>query len=237
MRQSILVLFAVIIPLSASLVGCYDEDLTGIDLGYDYFPTELGRYVTYEVDSMWQDDPIGPIGSGQLSYTLHEFNESVFLDEAGRDAIRVERIMTSVSPMRIRVWSRVKTASFAEQNESNVIFIKHNFPVREGKRWRGHDRTTPNSIRDYYGEENIPVEWEFGYLNVDLPYTLGTLTFDSTVTVIQIDRPAIAGVSLYAKEVYAKHIGLVHRLVTLYNVQGLDSIGYTWEMRAINFGQ
>jgi len=74
-------------------------------------------------------------------------------------------------------------------------------------------------------------------LDVDRPYTIGSLSFDSTVTVLQIDRPAIAGVSIYAKEVYAKHVGLVHRLVTLYNIQGTDSIGYTWEMRAIDFGQ
>ena len=237
MRSFFIIPSLLLIALCVQLAGCYDEDLEGIDLGYDYFPTELGTYVVYEVDSMWQDDPIGPIGSGSLSYVLHDLNESVFVDEGGRDAIRVERTMTSVSPMRIKVWSRVLTEAFAEQNEFNVIFLKHNFPVREGKRWQGHDRTTPQSVREYYGNENIPAAWEFQYIDVDQPYSIGALTFDSTVTVVQIDRPAIAGVSLYAKEVYAKHVGMIHRLVTLYNIQGIDSIGYTWEMRAIDFGQ
>jgi len=236
MRTNITRLSILCAVLSAALIGCYDEDLTGMDLGYDYFPSEIGKYVVYEVDSVWQDDIIGPIGAGQVSYLLHEQNESVFVDEAGRDAIRVERVTTSTSPMRIRVWSRVRTASFAEQQEENVIFIKHNFPIREGKQWQGFDRTTPGSVRQYFAHENIPGNWEFTYQNVDMPYTIGSLTFDSTVTVIQIDRPTIASVSIHSKEVYAKHVGLIHRLVSAYNIQGLDSIGYRWEMRAIDFG-
>lgn len=226
------------------LTSCYDEDLSGIDLGYAYFPLELGRYVTYDVDSTWRDDIIGPVGAGQLSYVLRVENESTFIDEAGREAVRVERrrFVNGNWPMK-DVWSRVTLAAYSEQNEENVVFLKHNFPIREGKVWDGHARATPLSIHEFYRRENIPTDWEFRYKNVDIPYTIGNLTFDSTVTVVQIDRPAVFGVSLYAEEVYAKHVGLIYRKLMVYNVQqapddpnGRDTIGYEFEMRAIDFG-
>lgn len=227
-----------------TLVSCYDEDLSGLDLGQTYFPVEIGRYVTYEVDSIWRDDPIGPIGSGQRNYILREVNESTFIDEAGREAIRVERRRQVNQNWVIKdVWSRVSADGVAEQYEENVILIKHNFPVWEGKMWEGHARTTPQSIRVYFKQENIPTNWDYTYVNVHQPYTVNGLNFDSTVTVLQVDRPAAFGVSVFSQEVYAKHIGMIHRKVTVYNVQqnpddpnGRDTIGYDWEMRVIDFG-
>lgn len=228
-----------------TLSSCYDEDLSGIDLGYEYFPVELGKYVTYDVDSTWRDDIIGPVGAGSVSYVLREVNESTFIDEEGREAIRVERQQQVGGTWKIKdVWSRVATDIVAEQNEENVILVKHNFPVLEGKSWAGHARTTPESVLEYYKMENIPFDWDYTYTDVDMPYTVGSLTFDSTITVIQIDRPATFGVSLYSKEIYAKHVGMVHRQLRIYNLQPdtanpgeVDSIGYEWEMRAIDFGE
>lgn len=235
----------IFLAISLTLSSCYDEDLSGIDLGYDYFPVELGRYVTYEVDSIWRDDIIGPIGSGNVSYVLRDLNESIFIDEEGREAIRIERSRLANGTVIIKdIWSRVVIPAFAEQNEENVIFVKHNFPIVAGKSWDGHIRATPQSIQEYYGAANIPTDWDYTYSAVNEPYTIGGLTFDSTVTVIQIDRPAVFGISVYAKEVYAKHVGMVHKQLMVYNVQqganspsGRDSIGYEFEMRAIDFGQ
>jgi len=231
--------------LSLILSSCYDEDLSGSDLGYSYFPIEIGIYVTYQVDSAWRDDIIGPIGSGQASYVLRDINQSTFMDEEGREAIRVERQMQSGSNWSIKdVWSRVTTVDFSEQNEENVIFVKHNFPVLEDKTWDGHIRATPQSIQEYYGQANIPTDWNYTYESVDEPYTINGFTFDSTVTVIQIDRPVVFGVAVYAKEVYAKHVGMIHKKLTVYNIQQnasnpaiIDSIGYDFEMSVIDYGQ
>jgi hypothetical protein len=73
------------------LSSCYLEDDDLPFIGYKYYPTELGKYVEYQVDSVWQDDPIGPIGSAESHYFLRDLNESTFVDEEGRSAIRVER--------------------------------------------------------------------------------------------------------------------------------------------------
>ena len=45
------------------------------------------------------------------------------------------------------------------------------------------------------------------------------ITFDSTVTVLQINRDVVFGEDTYSLEVYAKHIGLVYKQCSFINVQ------------------
>lgn len=229
----------------ATFSGCYKEDLYPF-IGYDYFPTEIGKFVEYKVDSIWQDDVIGPIGSAEAHYYLHDLNESPFTDEEGRPAIRVERSWKQ-SPQgeyEIKdVWYRTRTSEVAEQNEENVTFIKHNFPVREGKSWDGNRKNTLQTLQELYLQMAIPEVWEYEYVNVHQPYTINGFTFDSTVTVLQLDRPANFGLSVFAQEVYAKDIGLIHKQLYIHDIQQSqvipsekDSIGFTLDVVITNYG-
>lgn len=215
-------------------------------IGYDYFPTEIGRFVEYKVDSIWQDDIIGQIGFAEAHYYLHDLNESTFIDEEGRPAVRVERswkkTLQGVYDIK-DVWYRTRTSEIAEQNEENVTFIKHNFPVKEGKAWDGNSKNTLQTLEELYLQTNIPDVWNYQYENVHQPYTINGFTFDSTVTVIQLDRQTTIALSIYAKEVYAKDIGLVHKQLYIHNIQpnatnpaDRDSVGFTLDMVVTNYG-
>lgn len=227
--------------------GCYKEDTDLPYIGYEYFPTEIGKFVEYKVDSIWQDDVIGQVGFAQAHYFLQDVNESAFVDEEGRQAVRVERYwkQNENGEYQIKdVWSRTRTANIAEQNEENVIFIKHNFPIKERKTWDGNSKNTLETLQEIYRQTTVPDEWDYEYANVHQPYTINGLTFDSTVTVIQLDRPAIFGLSVFAQEVYAKDIGLVHKQLYIHNIQqnavnptDKDSVGFTLDMVVTNFGQ
>lgn len=222
------------------LSSCYLEDTELPFIGYEYFPTTLGSYVEYKVDSTWQDDPVGQIGFAQASYFLRVLNESSFVDEEGRPAVRVERYwkQSQAAEYDIKdVWSRVQTPNFAEQNEENVIFVKHNFPVRAGKTWDGNSRNTLQTLQEIYRQTNVPEVWEYEYINVHEPYTINGFTFDSTVTVLQLDRPAVFGVNVFAQEVFAKDIGLVHKQLRVYNIQAADTVGFSYEMVITDFGE
>lgn len=222
------------------LSGCYREDTELPFIGYVYFPTELGKYVEYRVDSVWQDDPAGAIANVEAHYFLQELNESAFIDEEGRPAIRVERY-AKYSPFgewnMKDVWYKTRTAKVAEQNEENVVFIKQNFPVREGKTWDGNAKNTLLSLQEMYNQTTVPAVWDYQYKDVNQPYTINGFTFDSTVTVVQIDRPALAGLDVYAKEVYAKNVGLIHKQMRMYNIQGADSVGFYYEQVITDFGE
>lgn len=230
------------------IAGCYQED-TAPQPGLEYFPVNIGHWVEYTVDSVWMDEPAGAIGSGQRNYLLRELNESTFKDNEGRDMIRVERYWRNSAQQSwvIKdVWGKVRTQTEAEQNEENVILRKLIFPVANNKQWNGTLRTTPLSLQEWTGFLNIPTDWSFTYSKVHEPYQINGLIFDSTVTVTQIDRQVAVGISVVSREVYAKNVGLIHRLMTVYNIQpnaqnpaspDKDSIGYRFEVRVTDFAQ
>lgn len=242
MKKLLLISFLSLVTFS----GCYKEDDLLPLIGYDYFPTEIGKFVEYKVDSIWQDDVIGPIGFAEARYFLNDLNESSFVDEEGRPAIRVERSWKKSQQAQYTikdVWSRTRTPNIAEQNEENVIFIKHNFPVREGKTWDGNRKNILQTLQELYLQNGIPEVWEYEYRDVHQPYTINGFTFDSTVTVVQLDRPANFGLSIFAQEVYAKNVGLVHKQLYIHDIQqsqispaDKDSVGFTLDMVVTDFG-
>jgi hypothetical protein len=215
-------------------------------IGYEYFPTELGRFIEYKVDSTWQDDPVGAAAFAEAHYFLRDLNESSFTDEEGRPAIRVERHarQSVLGEWKIKdVWHRVRTAEFVEQNEENIVFIKHKFPIKAGKKWDGNGKNLLQSLQELYHQSSVPEVWNYEYTNVHEPYTINGFTFDSTVTVIQMDRQTTVALSIFAKEVYAKNVGLVHKQLTMYNIQPnttnpaeKDTVGFTFEMVVTDFG-
>jgi hypothetical protein len=229
-----------------AMTGCYNEDTDLPFIGYDYFPTELGTFVEYKVDSIWQDDVIGQIGFAEAHYFLHDLNESSFTDEERRPAIRVERSwkQNENGEYRIKdIWYRTRTSRIAEQNEENVVFIKHNFPIKLGKTWDGNSKNTLQTLQEIYRQSGVPEQWDYQYVNIHEPYTVNGFTFDSTVTVLQMDRPAIFGLSMFAQEVYAKDIGLVHKQLYIHDIQQnalnptqKDSVGFRFDMVITNYG-
>ena len=243
LKKALLIGFAFCLSLSS----CYLEDTELPFIGYEYFPTELGNYIEYKVDSIWQDDPVGSIGYAEAHYFLRDVNESNFIDEENRNAVRVERYTRQrpLADWRIKdVWHRVRPAKVAEQNEENVVFVKHNFPVKEGKIWDGNSRNTLQTLQEIYRQNSIPEVWDYEYKNVHEPYSVNGLTFDSTVTVLQMDRPAIFGLNVFAQEVYAKDIGLVHKQLNIFDIQqdpnnpnDRDTVGFRYEMVITDFGQ
>ncbi|MFC2176371.1 hypothetical protein ACFLR1_05320 [Bacteroidota bacterium] len=238
--------FAITLVCCFFLSSCYKKDVDLPEIGLEYFPIDLGKFVEYKVDSVWQDDPIGQIGSGEVHYLLRDVNESSFTDEEGRQAIRVERSRKQKGEVfwNIKdVWHRVRTSFFAEQNEENVIFVKLRFPVKNEKAWDGNARNTWKSLQEIYKQNTVPQEWPYTCQNVHEPYTINGFTFDSTVTVLQIDRSAVFGLNVFAKEVYAKNVGLIHKEIRMYDVQtnpssttDTDSVGFSFEMVVTDFG-
>jgi len=223
--------------------GCYREDGDLPLIGYEYFPTKIGRFIEYKVDSVWQDDAAGQLGFAEAHYFLRDLNESPFTDEEGRPATRVERYsrQSPLADWKIKdVWYRVLTAKIAEQNEENVVFIKHNFPLKAGKNWDGNSKNTLQTLQELYLQPSVPAVWEYEYKNVYEPYTINGFTFDSTITVVQMDRPVPVGLDIFAQEVYAKDVGLIHKELRIYNKQGIggaDSLGFKFEMVITDFGE
>jgi hypothetical protein len=180
---------------SFAIFSCKHETLKPVDLSNDYYPSNIGHWVTYKVDSTLYNDNDGSVTN--YHYTIKEFIESKYLDIQNRPTLRIERFINTDSSWRIcDVWASNLTLTTAEKVEENIRFVKLIFPIVNGQVWNGN---AFNSLEPQ----------EYKYANVFHPYTVDGITFDSTVTIIQANDTIQN--TKYQLEVYAKNIGLIYK--------------------------
>lgn len=201
--------------LVISFYGCKkDNPVEPKDIGYDYFPTQLGHFVTYSCDSLVFPD----IGTNTETYKfkIKEVIDSTFTDNSGRLSIRIARYKKWIQYDTIPVtdttwhlqdiWWANRTNTTAEVVEENVRFVKLAFPVEIYKIWNGNAQNSLGAT-------------DYEYTSVDEPLTLSGLSYEKTINVNQsndINNPLF-----YRKddEKYAKGVGLIYR----------ENKDYTWE--------
>ncbi|HTL81669.1 MAG TPA: hypothetical protein VL651_08185 [Bacteroidia bacterium] len=191
------------------LIASCKKDNTEADPGYSYFPTDIGHWCIYEVDSTVYD-PFNH-DTTHYRYEVKELLQSTFTDNQGREAIRVERykrpyidtVPYDQLPWTLsRVWSFCRTSSTGEKVEENERFVRLTFVPRKGKKWNGNEF---NSIG----------EWDYKYSSVDEPFSINSFSFDSTALVQQICDTNRLNYRWY-RERYARHVGLIDK--TVYDV-------------------
>ncbi len=186
--------------MSAVMFSCREEQLVSpaIPFGYEYFPVNTGHSVVYNFDSVFIDSKVGV--NDTTHYQLKEIIESTFTDNTGRPTLRIERYRRNNDSASWNIknvyFANVSTTS-AEKVEENQRLVKLVFPVKLNKSWSGNAFTS------------LP-KWEYEYTGVDEPLKIGSQTFDSTLTVTQIDELNLIEKD-YSVEKFAKHVGLVYR--------------------------
>ena len=172
-------------------------DTVPIDLGYNYFPFEVGKYVIYDVDSIVLDKTFP---NDTFKFQIKEINESFFIDNSGRQSIRIERYKkkTSSTTWNLQdVWYSTRTTTTAEKIEENIRYVKLIFPTEKNKSWKGN---AYNQLGD----------WDYKYSDIDKKRTLGGISFDSTTYITQYNKIDLLNVDYYA-EIYAKNYGMIYK--------------------------
>ena len=182
------------------IVSCKKDDPVKVDLGYGYFPVEVGSWIIYDVDStVWNDFEVPSIVTN-YQYQIREVIESVFVDAEGREVLRLERYKRNgeTDSWVIKdVWTVNRTVTTAEKVEENERFIKLTFPVRLAIIWDGN-------------AANSQDEWDYQYTEVDAARTIGGIMFDSTLTVAQQDFNTWVTYDFF-EEYYARNVGMVYK--------------------------
>ena len=215
-------LFFALVLSSLVISGCKKEEVVATDLGYGYYPTTLGSWVEYQVDSIWKDEEFGEYDS--VSYRLRQRIESAFIDAEGRQAWRVQRSVQDTSgTWRVRdVWSTTANGIIAELTEENERRLKLSFPVRLGRTWDSN-------------VFNVNPELEVGYEEVDVAWSVNGLSFDSTA-LVQNTVPANPVDRRDLVERYAKGIGMVYKQWEETNTQMTGTRGFKVTMVAVDHG-
>lgn len=182
--------------------GCRKEDgVTHPDLGYAYFPTDTGRYIDYSVDSLRVHHAANDTDTVSLHYDLREKITEHFNDPEGREAERLLRYVKDPGGVwQVKdVWWQVRTSTQAERTEENVRRLKLVFPPRSSAYWNTNATNTSDPL-------------ELTYDEVDVPWSINGMSFDST-TLVTTTYPNNFVRTVTYHERYAKHIGLVYREV------------------------
>ena len=194
----------------------------------DYYPLQVGKYITYDLDST-----VYYINFGQqasiIHYQVQDRVDAQITDNKGRPAYRILRFIrqnASQSWTPNNTFMVVPTSNSIELIENNMRFLKLEQPVRQDFSWKG------NSFIDTYSnytDVKYLEDWDYIYDSVDVPLTINSVTIDSTVKVFQRDEflgqdPSIPGTQYaeknYSVEKYGKGIGLIYREFLHWEYQG-----------------
>jgi hypothetical protein len=199
MRNFLYIVFASFVLISCN--GGESEE-PSLDLGYAYFPIEVGTFVEYRADSIWHDQPDANIEGihDTTSYYIREVIESEIIDAQDEPALRIVRYKKNTLSEDwnlIDVWFAKRTAQNAEKVEENVRYIKLAFPVRESATWN------LNAL-------NAKDEWPTFYDSLFVERQVGELLFPKTIRVSQRENKNLIDDEL-AFEIYAEGVGLIKR--------------------------
>lgn len=202
--------------LLIAVTSCNKSETLSIDFHYNYFPVQVGKYVSYDVDSITYTYISG--GTPQrdtVRYQTKELIADTFYDNQNQLNYRLEvyrRNNASENWSIWKVWSTKVNTTNAQKDEDELNFIKLIFPPKEGATWDGN----------IYLPETDPYKvfrnWNYNYSSVHQPYTVNGLSFDSTLTVNLVDAQ-LAIEKTFRKEVYAKNVGLIDQQWEYLNTQ------------------
>lgn len=164
----------------------------------DYFPVNVGHELIYDVEYITKSGFSG-IWDSSL-YQIKEVITETYLDNEGRETQRIERFIkndTSTTWTIYKVWASNRLNETGERVEDNIRYIKLNFFLSLNKGWDGNSKNTLG-LRTYQ------------YTSMNEPLTLGSLTFDSTLTVLQFEDSTLINANYYVEK-YASKIGMIYR--------------------------
>lgn len=207
--------FLVAIAIAGAFSACKKDDAAEVDLGYNYFPKNIGHWIEYQVDSIRVSLSFGVLDTTVYTYPLREMLVEDFTDGEGRACQRVVRYLRDDNNTWLPkdVWWQTRDNVRAERSEENLRRVKLIFPPRAGTEW---DTNAPNT-EDAFGLE---------YENVDQPISINGLTFENTVSVVSTFEDNFVQ-SRHYQECYAKGVGMI--------VHVMDSVNHEWNFETNNW--
>lgn len=197
----------------------------------DYLPTQLGKYIIYQVDSTVFTN-FGTVTVVRSFQEKHEV-DAEFTDNQGRKAYRVFRSLRAADGTGH--WAPAGTyAIIPEQNtvevvENNLRFLKLAAPVQPENSWKGNRflPDEPYSASFAFSNDDNMADWDYTYTTTGETINLNGQTITDVVTVAHINesanapvvQPGAYGYINYSVAQYAKSIGLVFEELTMWEYQ------------------
>ncbi|MFZ7145283.1 MAG: hypothetical protein ACO1G6_08065 [Bacteroidota bacterium] len=208
--------------------SCKKESVEIPTLSYNYFPTEIGKYIIYDVDSIYHSETDNNNDDSVFSYhfQIKDKIDSSYIDLEGRVnqvRLRYHRDNDTMQWQLTEVWTQYLSSTSAYLTEDNIKYHKLSFPINSTISWNGNDSNTDDEeiyYYDYFHESDV----------------LNGLSFDSTLSVIQIDENNFVE-TIYGNEKYAAGVGMIYKERNdLGKTNGQVVKGLEYKMVIVEFG-
>lgn len=195
--------------VSLAFFSCKKEQQPVVYMGYDYFPNNVGHYVIYQCDSI----AVVGFNIDTFKYQIKEVIDSVFKFNGTQEyftqrIVRYKRTDTTIPWSNIflpeKVWTGTLLPNMAKRQEDNIVYVKLVFPMSLNEQWNGNAFDTITGQGDYQ------------YTTLNTPLTINGTTFDSTLTVMQVNQSSFLSYQ-YCYEQYAAGVGLIYKEVIDYS--------------------
>lgn len=194
----------IVMALIVSFTSCKKNDTEGVvEYHHDYFPTDSGHYVIYDVDSIRFNNT-----RDTVHYQLMEVVGDTFYDnenELCRKLTLYRRADSNAVWTFDRLWHLKATAANLQKTEDDIRFVKLAFPPKANLSWNGNIYVPYNDVYSAYRD------WDYHYDEVHHAYSINGFNFDSTATVSEVYDTTNVIERKQRVAVYAKHVGLVYQ--------------------------
>lgn len=198
--------------LCFSLLSCKKGDSNPVDFYYDYYPTNEGHYLIYDVLEASHDFQSTTQHDTSI-YQLKIVIGDTLIDlenEIAHYFYRYTRTSSAQAWSLKDVWTTKISGNRAELVEENQRTIKLVFAPTADKLWNANAFNTFPELDCYY--ENLHKQQQ-----------IGLFTFDSTITVEQDNFFSLID-HRRKFEVYAKGVGLVKKVFKDHEIMNFDTL-------------
>lgn len=222
----------IFITLMIGISACTSEmeEVDKSNLGYEYYPLEMGREWTYQSDSIIFSK--SGAHTDTISAFIKEMITDTLRDVEGNLIHKIERFIrrsTSEDWNRINTWFVNKDKSKVLRTEENIPLIKLVFPLKKGLRFDSNTFFNED-IKSEVGGEFISVYsgWrpQVESLDADVIYN-NTILSGLEINVVNLET--IIDLRK-VKEYYVKGIGLVRKEMTILDTDG-NNPNQLWDVK------
>ena len=231
-------LFILLLFMISLFTSCgKNETETLPKLGKEYYPLQIGKAATYDVDSIIYD-PIsnGVVKIDTFKWQVRELLVDTFRDKSNVLNYTIERSIRAKGGQNWKIES-VLTAALTDNHalraENNILYIK--FPTTFGVKtnWDGNIYVDPSVKMIIAGEtlEFFAKKWVYQVESYGKSEKIGDKTYEDVLTIIAQSDAKILTDKRYTLEKYAKGFGLIYREQKILDTQKLDA-NIAWEKKA-----
>jgi hypothetical protein len=194
---------ALLVALLFSANGCkQDEAVKPVSPSFNYVANDVGRWIVYDCDSIIHLDNDNNTDNNvdTSHFQIMEVMDSVGIDGESQPVqhlSRFKRLNDTVPWQFLNRWTAKITSAGYQKVEDNIRYLKLGFPISSLEKWNGNAYNNLGESDYFYGGINVSASF-------------GSLSFDSTLTVIQGDSTIGYHNYPFGMEKYATGIGMYY---------------------------